>query len=93
MKVGVKFCGGCNPRYERRKFLEEIANHFKGHILFEMTKEQEIYDVLLVIGGCSNCCANYQNLRYKKEVLFSKNKEDQKQIIEEIYNIYRDYYE
>ena len=30
MLVGVKFCGGCNPRYDRGKALEAIKNEMQG---------------------------------------------------------------
>lgn len=59
MLCGVKFCGGCNPRFERGKVLEELKEHFQGRIEFTYAQEQVLYDLLLVIGGCTNCCASY----------------------------------
>jgi len=59
MLCGVKFCGGCNPRFERGKALEELKKHFEGRISFEYAKEKSIYDILLIIAGCANCCASY----------------------------------
>lgn len=58
MKCGVRFCGGCNPRFERgavfQKFQKEIPS-----IDFSHAVEGERYDILLVIGGCTACCASY----------------------------------
>jgi hypothetical protein len=59
MICGVKFCGGCNPRYERGNALEEIRRHFKGRIDFRYAEEGVRYDLLLVIGGCPSCCASH----------------------------------
>lgn len=59
MLCGVKFCGGCNPRFERGKALEELKEHFEGRINFEYAEEETIYDILLIIAGCTNCCASY----------------------------------
>lgn len=59
MLCGVKFCGGCNPRFQRGKTLEDLKKHFHGRITFEYANEDTVYDVLLVIGGCTNCCASY----------------------------------
>jgi DNA-directed RNA polymerase subunit L len=35
MKYGVKFCGGCNPRYQRKEALEEIEKALKEIVEFE----------------------------------------------------------
>ncbi len=59
MLCGVKFCGGCNPRFERGKVLEQLKEYFEGRISFEYAQEQIVYDVLLIIAGCTNCCASY----------------------------------
>lgn len=59
MKCGVRFCGGCNPRYDRREALNQIESQFKD-IDFVNAAEGVPHDLLLVIGGCSNCCASYE---------------------------------
>ena len=58
MKIGVKFCGGCNPRYNRRNALTEIQDKLP-QIDFQYAKVGEVYDELIVIGGCTNNCASY----------------------------------
>lgn len=67
MKCGVRFCGGCNPRFERgavyRDMQKEISN-----IEFDYAAEDEIYDILLVIGGCPSCCASYEQFQVKGDV-------------------------
>ena len=65
LHCGVKFCGGCNPRYERRQALADLEQMYKGSVCFDIAKEHTVYDLLLVIGGCSNCCASYDE--YKAE--------------------------
>jgi hypothetical protein len=64
-RVGVKFCGGCNPRYDRRaaygRIRDEVAaSAAEGgfEISFEPAREGVPYDSLLVIGGCANRCAS-----------------------------------
>lgn len=68
MKCGVRFCGGCNPRYDRRQALNRIESHFKD-IDFVNAAEGIPHDLLLVIGGCSNCCASYEQFEAKGGVL------------------------
>lgn len=67
MKCGIRFCGGCNPRYDRKKAYEEIKNQLKN-IHFSHAVEGESYDCLLVIGGCTNCCASYDQFHVKGDV-------------------------
>ena len=65
MKCGIKFCGGCNPGYDRRQACEEIKEAFENKDLeFLHAVEDDPYDCLLVIGGCSNCCASYNQKSY-----------------------------
>lgn len=64
MKCGIKFCGGCNPRYERGEASRQIQREL-NQIEFSHAVEGEKYDNLLVIGGCPACCASY--LQYAVE--------------------------
>ena len=63
MKIGVRFCGGCNPRYDRGAFYNEIIECYPDHD-FEIAKEGVSYDHLVVIGGCSSCCAEYRQFTF-----------------------------
>ena len=66
MKCGVRFCGGCNPRFDRGEAYEKIRTQLKDEIEFDYAKEDHLYDVILVIGGCTNCCASYCEYEAKK---------------------------
>jgi len=68
LHCGVKFCGGCNSRYERREALEKLKSLFVDRVDFEHAKEDINYDVLVVIGGCTNCCASYEQYSTKNGV-------------------------
>ena len=40
MKCGVRFCGGCNPRYDRGEALNQIKDRLKdSDIEFKITTE------------------------------------------------------
>lgn len=66
MLCGVKFCGGCNPRFQRAEAMEAVRRHFMGRIEFEYADEDKEYDLLLVIGGCTNCCASYDHYKVRR---------------------------
>lgn len=67
MLVGVKFCGGCNPRYDRGAYFARVKaeNPLCG---FEIAEEEKQYDVLLVIGGCPSCCASCEQYHFERIV-------------------------
>lgn len=58
MKCGVRFCGGCNPRYDRRLAFDKLKEMLPD-VEFQYAQESELYDKLLVICGCTSCCASY----------------------------------
>lgn len=69
MKIGVKYCGGCNPRFDRAKLLDRIkARYAGGEVAFSYAKPGEQYDVLLVINGCERSCADIRGLRTERVI-------------------------
>ncbi len=69
MKCGVKFCGGCNPKYDRGAAYEIIKQNLQDEIQFEHAQEGIIYDILLIIGGCTSCCASYDTYIAKRGII------------------------
>ena len=67
MKFRAKFCGGCNPRYDRGKAYNTLKERLKEKgIDLELANEDEKATMLLLIGGCSNCCPSYKEFKLKK---------------------------
>lgn len=69
MTYGVRFCGGCNPRYDRKAALERICEALSEKIAFTYAAEGVFYDGLLVLGGCPNCCADYSRFQFRQPVV------------------------
>lgn len=63
MDIGIKYCGGCNPRYDRKRFAELLKRRF-GHS-FETADAENEYDVLVVLCGCSSSCAGFSQYKVK----------------------------
>lgn len=64
MNIGVKYCGGCNNKYDRTAFLEKIKSEFSGNSFYYSNIDME-FDVVLVLCGCKSGCANYENIKSK----------------------------
>lgn len=72
MLCGIKYCGGCNPRYDRGEAFRKIKGHFEGRegrIDFQLAQEGVEYDVLLVISGCHNNCATVDMYKWKRAIV------------------------
>lgn len=55
-KVALRFCGGCNPYFDRAKLYEDVKAEFSATCDFESYQEDGKYDIVLLINGCSSEC-------------------------------------
>lgn len=58
MKIGISYCGGCNPRYERTAIVESLRADFVEACLVRAGEEP--VDVVAVICGCHVACAPHE---------------------------------
>jgi uncharacterized metal-binding protein len=77
LRIGVKYCGGCNPGYDRsaayaaiRDGVTAVAATKGAEVSFEPAREGELYDALLVLCGCANRCANVAGYAAKSPYLY-----------------------
>ncbi|MEA1962506.1 MAG: hypothetical protein U9N81_14785 [Bacillota bacterium] len=61
MKLLIKYCGGCNPSINRKKVVDEVIVKLKQSIDVEIVKENA--DVGFIVGGCSVCCVNLDEVK------------------------------
>lgn len=74
MNVGVKYCGGCNAKYDRTGFLCLLKEDFDYN--FEIAKVDKVYDVIIVLCGCTSCCAEHRKLKFKFEKILVTSQND-----------------
>jgi len=63
-RIGIKYCGGCNPGYERVEMMEGVQFRFSDRFFFLRHDEPDI-DVLILMSGCHRACAG-ENLNTTK---------------------------
>lgn len=56
LRVGLKYCGGCNPAYDRVEMIQQIQARCPDRYLFLRYDEPEI-DAMVFINGCHRACA------------------------------------
>ena len=53
--IAIKFCGGCNPTYDRLHFWKDVQSKTEGKVNWVMA-DQAGYEAVLVICGCHTAC-------------------------------------
>ncbi|MGH4117654.1 hypothetical protein [Clostridium sp.] len=76
MRIGIKYCGGCNPRYDRADLVSKLKEYIGDGHTIETAKQEIIYDVVVVLSGCTSACANHHNLEAKYEKIFVSSESD-----------------
>ena len=68
MVIGIKYCGGCNPRYDRTAVAARLLQDLPG---VRIVSAGNAPDYVVVLCGCSSACAQHQHLtgRHSKSVL------------------------
>ncbi|MFA9422568.1 MAG: hypothetical protein ACERLG_03260 [Sedimentibacter sp.] len=87
MKIGIKYCGGCNPKYNRTNLLKCLKDEYND-ASFETAKDDVYYDVVIVLCGCSSACANHEKLIGRRKIIITDENDciKAKQIISELNN-------
>lgn len=57
MKIAIKYCGGCNPDYDRVALARRIEERLNGRVEF-VSPENEDIDLVLAVEGCKTACAD-----------------------------------
>ncbi|MBW2117242.1 MAG: hypothetical protein JRF53_02605 [Deltaproteobacteria bacterium] len=57
LRVGIKYCGGCNPEYDRIEVVDHIKKSLQDKIEI-VRPESEDVDLILSVNGCSTACAD-----------------------------------
>lgn len=60
MKVAVKYCGGCNPRYDRAAVIRRLCDDVADVEVVRPGGEE--VDAVAVMCGCAVACAEHSHL-------------------------------
>lgn len=79
MNIGIKYCGGCNSNFDRIEIVNKIKKLFKEE-KFEYAKEDTLYDIVLIINGCSRTCADHSALKGDLKVFINSDSDFQEAV-------------
>ena len=60
MIVMLKYCGGCNPHFDRAAIVSKLSDNFPA-VHFLNYDNNLLCDMLLVINGCQSQCAYFEH--------------------------------
>ena len=66
MEIGVRYCGGCNPRYDRVALVRRLAEELPEH-RFTVAEGGRDYAAVLMVCGCLSRCASLTGLTVSPE--------------------------
>lgn len=83
MVIGIKYCGGCNPVYDRgkraRSFMEENPGH--EYVASDMTR---VCDIWMVVCGCTRRCVDTSGLKAHEKIVMVWDEESYRRLEQEI---------
>lgn len=84
-KIAVKFCGGCNPGYDRGAAYGEIRSATADAAVLSLPAAGEHYDALVILRGCTGCPYLYEEIDADARIVCVK-KDDIPEVIQTIRN-------
>lgn len=57
LTIGVKYCGGCNPTYDRVPLAKGVEERLRGKASL-VRADSEGVSLVLVVAGCATACAD-----------------------------------
>jgi len=84
LKIGIKYCGGCNPYYDRVALVKRIESRLQGKVEFVSAANDDV-DLVLAVEGCNTACADLSSFDENKIRIITKT-EDADDFIQDILN-------
>lgn len=70
IKFAIKYCGGCNPDFDRVEAVAEMLARL-ADVAEMVAVDDERADMLVAVQGCRTACADLDNFQGKKIVVLS----------------------
>lgn len=55
MTINIKYCGGCNPRFERSEIVQKLKASYPSYTYVINSRENT--DAVIILCGCGAACA------------------------------------
>lgn len=75
VKVGLKYCGGCNPTFNRVEFVKDLTASLDSVVEW-VSFEDEGISCLLIVNGCEIACVNLKGFEDRRLRIFSVSRDE-----------------
>jgi hypothetical protein len=84
-KIALKYCGGCDPEFDRVKYFKQIQNA-AGDLLEWVTMDDPDFETVLIISGCDTACPVEKMVLapYRRIVSVRDNKGDPAEVVQSL---------
>ncbi|MDO4269292.1 MAG: hypothetical protein Q4C72_00030 [Eubacteriales bacterium] len=72
LRCTVKFCGGCNPRFDRGEAYGAVRTSLSDVASFSYPEDGMHYDVLLIVRGCTGCPYLYEDIDADHRIIIAE---------------------
>ena len=62
-QIGIKYCGGCNPRIDRAELVRAIEKLLPQDCILGTERPSHPWDLAILVCGCPVACANRPAIR------------------------------
>ena len=62
LRIGLKYCGGCKPAYDRVALVDEIKERLGDRVEFVPADSDDVL-LILAVQGCPTACADLSAIR------------------------------
>jgi len=80
IRVGIKYCGGCNPGYDRVALVETLKRRLAGRMEFVPYDAGNV-DKVVAVEGCPTACADLNGID-NCEIIIIKSPEEADRVIQ-----------
>lgn len=86
MILGIKYCGGCNPTYDRVACVTDLKKSLSGlEISFVPYDEKIQFDYCLLVRGCNRSCVSDRKFSNCRHFYAASGREDFLEIKTKLY--------
>ena len=69
-RIGIKYCGGCNPTFNRVAFIMDLAASLDVAVQWVSFEDEDI-PLLFIVNGCEIACVDSKEFENKGLRVFS----------------------
>ncbi|MCR1899353.1 hypothetical protein NSA47_10195 [Irregularibacter muris] len=84
IEVLIKYCGGCNPRYDRGQIVEKLKKQYSTINFTSSIDPRKSWDLVIVLSGCMSSCTTHENLNGKHGKMIVRSLKDYKTLVHKL---------